>query len=208
MNYKLIRSSRRTLAIQIQRDGKLVVRAPQKMSVAIIERFITEKRSWIEKHKQLLENKWQKVEKKEYTDREIQEMKTRLQQYLNHRIPELWAWKNLPAYTSIKITKSEQRWWSCSGKNWLCFSYRLAEFLSSWGMQDLLVWEEWTKEDRIDLLQSQNEKSIKFIDAIIIHELAHLREKNHQQSFWDLVYSMMPEYENIIKQSKNIDSKE
>jgi predicted metal-dependent hydrolase len=41
-----------------------------------------------------------------------------------------------------------------------------------------------------------------FIDAIIIHELAHLREKHHQKSFWKLVYQMMPEYEVIMKQKK------
>ena len=38
-----------------------------------------------------------------------------------------------------------------------------------------------------------------FIDAIIVHELAHLREKNHQKPFWDLVYRMMPDYEKVMK---------
>jgi UTP pyrophosphatase len=44
-----------------------------------------------------------------------------------------------------------------------------------------------------------------FVDAIIIHELAHLREKNHQRPFWNLVYSMMPEYEFIMKNRENLD---
>jgi predicted metal-dependent hydrolase len=44
-----------------------------------------------------------------------------------------------------------------------------------------------------------------FIDAVIVHELAHLREKHHQSSFWKLVYTMMPEYETIMKDQKNLD---
>jgi len=40
---------------------------------------------------------------------------------------------------------------------------------------------------------------MKFIDAIIIHELAHLREKHHQKSFWDLVYSWIPDYESVMR---------
>jgi predicted metal-dependent hydrolase len=83
---------------------------------------------------------------------------------------------SLPEITSTKITLSEKRWGSCSAKNGLCFSYRLGEYLGG-------------KEE--------------FIDAIIVHELAHLREKNHQKPFWNLVYSMMPTYEVIMKHYTN-----
>lgn len=175
MDYTLIRSSRRTLAIQIDREWSLVVRAPRLYPVYLIERFIEAKKVWIEKHKEKAVDRKEKVEKKTYSDAEIREMKKRLMEYLIHRVPELWEWRWLPKYTSIKITKSDKRWWSCSGKNWLCFSYRLAEYLES---------------------------HPEFIDAVIVHELAHLREKHHQASFWKLVYSMMPEYETIMNERK------
>jgi len=44
-----------------------------------------------------------------------------------------------------------------------------------------------------------------FIDAVIIHEIAHLREKHHQPAFWKLVYEMMPEYKDIMQHQKNLD---
>jgi predicted metal-dependent hydrolase len=178
MDYTLIRSSRRTLAIQIDREWSLVVRAPRLYPVYLIERFIEAKKTWIETHKRKVVDRKEKTERKIYSETEIREMKRKLMEYLIHRVPELWEWRWLPKYTNIKITKSERRWWSCSGKNWLCFSYRLSEHLT---------------------------ENTAFIDAVIVHELAHLREKHHQPKFWKLVYEMMPEYEMIMKNHKTLD---
>jgi predicted metal-dependent hydrolase len=33
------------------------------------------------------------------------------------------------------------------------------------------------------------------IDYVVAHELAHLREMNHSQRFWDVVRSVLPDYE-------------
>ncbi len=174
--YTLIRTRRRTLSLQISREGNLIARSPLRMWIETIERFIMNKREWIEKNQKKVKSDAWRVKNKKHTSKEIQEMKDRLWAYIIPRTYILWEDKNLPKIKHIKITKSENRWGSCSAKNWLCFSYRLAEYIG-------------TPRDN-------------FIDAIIIHELAHLREKNHQKPFWNLVYKMMPNYEVIIQQSK------
>ena len=33
------------------------------------------------------------------------------------------------------------------------------------------------------------------IDYVVAHELAHLREMNHSPRFWDVVRSVLPDYE-------------
>ncbi len=167
ITYTLIRTKRKTLTLQINIHWDLIVRSPLKVSLKQIEEFIMKKINWIQKHKIQIQNK---TPKKILSANEIKFHKKTLKEYIIPRVQLLWQWKNLPQITSIKITQSEWRWGSCSSKNWLCFSYRLAEFIDS-----------------------------PFIDAIIIHELAHLIEKNHQKPFWNLVYSWMPEYEKIIK---------
>lgn len=48
--YSLIRSSRRTLSIQIDASGTLIARAPLRMTIASIESFLLAKRDWITKH--------------------------------------------------------------------------------------------------------------------------------------------------------------
>lgn len=47
-NYHLIRSKRKSLALQVVGAGELVVRAPERMPVRAIEAFIAEKQAWIE----------------------------------------------------------------------------------------------------------------------------------------------------------------
>ena len=202
--YTLIRAKRRSISLQIWEDASLVVRAPLRTRLSFIESFIEQKQDWIKKNQIKIK---QKEKKKEYSDDEIREMKKKLMAYIAPRLEKIWQENILPKYTSIKITKSETRWWSCSGKNALCFSYRLAEYLPSFlsSRRDLFQNEIWRKDNqnlliewKSDFSQARNDKTV-FIDAIIVHELAHLKEKNHQKPFWNLVYNMMGNYEDAIK---------
>lgn len=54
---RIIRSKRKTLAIEITRDAHVLVRAPYGMKDAEIQRFIEEKQEWIEKNLRLMNEK-------------------------------------------------------------------------------------------------------------------------------------------------------
>ena len=47
---KIIRSDRRTVLVEVGRDLSVVVRAPRRMRTSDIERFVNERREWIESH--------------------------------------------------------------------------------------------------------------------------------------------------------------
>jgi predicted metal-dependent hydrolase len=66
----------------------------------------------------------------------------------------------------IRITAAQQRWGSCSEKNDLAFSFRLIMATPA------------------------------VIDYVIVHELMHIKEKNHSAKFWQLIAAVMPEYKN------------
>jgi predicted metal-dependent hydrolase len=89
--YTLIRSKRRSLSLQINKHGELIARAPIRMNVDFIEDFIERKKDWIKKHQTRIVNSAQNtVHTKEYSDKEIQEMKQKLREYIIPRVQELW----------------------------------------------------------------------------------------------------------------------
>lgn len=49
MNYTIVRSHRRTMAIQIKRDGRVVVRAPYAATDEEVRQLVEKHRGWIEK---------------------------------------------------------------------------------------------------------------------------------------------------------------
>jgi predicted metal-dependent hydrolase len=107
ISYTLIRSKRKSLALQIDPSGKLIIRSPLRMDIGHIERFILDKIEWITKH----QNKIQSLPKQEIkTEADIKILKEKIKNYIIPKVYEHWENKNLPKITSIKITKSEKRW--------------------------------------------------------------------------------------------------
>ena len=48
--YQIVKSDRKTIAIQIQPDGRVIVRCPRRMRTDEARRFVESKADWIEKH--------------------------------------------------------------------------------------------------------------------------------------------------------------
>jgi len=68
--------------------------------------------------------------------------------------------------TSIKYRKNKNTWGSCNYKNGLNFNILLCKF------------------------------PLEVMEYVVIHELAHIKHKNHSKKFWDLVEKYCPDYKN------------
>lgn len=55
-------------------------------------------------------------------------------------------------------------------------------------------WGSCSSKDAINLNYRAIQLPAECIDAIIVHELAHLRHLNHGKDFWALVHSQLPDY--------------
>ena len=76
--------------------------------------------------------------------------------------------------TSIKYRKNKRTWGSCNYRNGLNFNTQLCKF------------------------------PIEIAEYVVVHELAHIKHKNHSQKFWSLVESYCPDYKNIEKLFKTL----
>lgn len=74
---------------------------------------------------------------------------------------------------SVKITSAKKRFGSCSGQNGICYSWRLMLYPSE------------------------------AIDYVVVHELAHIRQKNHSPAFYREIEKILPDYKARAKLLKD-----
>ncbi len=199
MEYTVVRSRRKSLAVCVNREGEVLVRAPLRVSNAEIARFVEQEAGWIAEKSALLRERAARRREfrieigstapflgREYPvlagesaaftgsaflvrpDREVKPQLAALYRalalpYLRERTA-FFAEKVGAAPTGVRITGAKARFGSCSGKNALCFAWRL-----------MLADPE-------------------LVDYVAVHELCHIRQHNHSPLFWAEVEAVLPDY--------------
>ena len=161
MEYTLIRSRRKTLALEITRDAKLVVRAPLRCSQREIDRFLQQKEQWIALHMAKMQAR------RESHPEPTAEQETALRQKAKEILPALvaqYASRMGVEPAGITVTGARTRFGSCSPKNRLSFSFRLMEY------------------------------PMEAIEYVVVHELAHIRHKNHGADFYKEIEAVLPHW--------------
>src|SRR3990167_10865616 len=67
---KIIRSRRRTIALEIARDAQLIVRAPYRTPFDFIEKVVFKKRFWIKEKQEFVKERCKKIVSKEFVSGE------------------------------------------------------------------------------------------------------------------------------------------
>ena len=122
ISYQWIRSCRKTIAIQIDRNGQVILRTPYGITKRQAEKFLDEKKDWILKTIRQVENrKTDQIMISEEQRREGIERAKRI-------FPERTAYFALRMgvdYGRITIREQKTRWGSCSSKGNLNFNWKL-----------------------------------------------------------------------------------
>ncbi|MBQ9022788.1 MAG: M48 family metallopeptidase [Eubacterium sp.] len=162
---QIIRSNRKTISIQVDRDANVIVRAPYRVSEREIRRFLAEKEAWIRKHQEKIRAQEKAFEGiKPLTREEIETLADQAMKVIPERVA-YYAKKIGVTYGRITIRNQKTRWGSCSSKGNLNFNCLL-----------MLTPPE-------------------VIDSVVVHELCHRKEMNHSAKFYEEIYRVCPEYD-------------
>ena len=116
--YTVIRSSRKTIALQITPEGNVLVRCPRKLSQRDIEAFVTSKRTWLEKHLYRISAQ---PRLPAFTDRELLDLAAIARTVLPDRVA-FYADRMGVTYGTITIRRQRTRWGSCTAQGNLNFN--------------------------------------------------------------------------------------
>ena len=135
--YKIVHSQRKTMSIQITRDGEVVVRCPVRMSEKRIREFVESHREWIITHYEKARERLEDIPI--MTEAEVKAYREKARQVLTEKTA-MWAEKMVVTYGRIAIRQQATRWGSCSGKGTLNFNWTL--ILVPEELQDYVVVHE------------------------------------------------------------------
>jgi len=173
MDVRVIRSRRKTVAIQVLGVNDVVVRAPMRMSNREIEEFVQQNMDWIQKNlKKVAENQKEEEEIVPMTEAEVRELAERATQLIPERVKHFAPLVGV-TYGRITIRNQKSRWGSCSAKGNLNFN--------------------------VGLLLAPPE----VLDYVVVHELCHRKEMNHSPKFWAEVSKLIPDYKQHEKWLKD-----
>ncbi len=200
----MIRSHRKTIGLQITNDARLIVRAPHFTPEDLIHKLILRKESWIKAKQDYFKQRQNKILPRKFLPGEeflflgqnypllavenlpkavvldralmisqavLGDVREHLECWYKARAlehitqrVEYYAQISGLKYQKVRVNGAKTRWGSCGHKNSLNFSWRLIM------------------------------APPKVVDYVIIHELMHLKQKNHSHKFWAEVALIMPDY--------------
>lgn len=173
---RLIRSGRRTLAIEIKSDLQIVVRAPYRASGKEIEKFVLDRADWLEKHLSRMRQRKAELESRSaelpLTMEDIRTLAEEATKVIPERVRHFAPIVGV-TYGMITVRNQRTRWGSCSARGNLNFNCLLMK------------------------------TPPEVLDYVVVHELCHRKEMNHSPRFWSEVERVLPEYKKARKWLKD-----
>lgn len=198
---RLIRSQRRTLALQIDARGQLVVRAPQRLPRVEIERFVRSRAAWIRSHQQRVraaqppQHRYRSGERFLYLGEEYP------LEIVDVSRPALELRAGVFRLSRSVAPQAEQlltRWYREQARE--AFTRR-AEFQAQrLGLRFAKLrvssartrWGSCSSRGTLSFTWRLVMAPPAVIDYVIVHELAHLQIQGHGRAFWQLVSAWLP----------------
>lgn len=201
---EIIRSNRKTIALIVNNRAELIVKAPFDVSDEKIASTISHKKNWIDEKQKFIRTFFGKYHESTFAigenflykgdcylldynsnadtvtigdkniilplDKKGMAKRLLIEWYKSQAIQDIqervdfWANKMGTKYFSFNLSDAKGRWGSCGIKQNINLNWRL------------IMCPQFV------------------VDYVIIHELSHIKFKNHSKDFWNRVATIMPDY--------------
>lgn len=206
---QIIRTKRKSIALIVQRDGSLVVRAPLRASEKQIQAFVTKKEGWIQSKQKLVKSVYPPFVPREYVNGEgfwylgkihkLEIVETqRPAVYLNgnFRLAQKALSRAESAFVrwyksqALQVITERVQWYAA--KHGLHYKQiRITSAQTRWG--------SYNSRGTLSFSWRLVMAPVPVIDYVVIHELVHGQENNHSKKFWTKLQLIMPDYKQRIE---------
>ena len=216
---QLIRTNRKTIALVVTRDGRLVVRAPLRISMALIEGFVLQKATWIsEKQYQARQNAHQSIPHSFTPGESFLYLGQAYPLVISSHTQPLLTLEPAPALASSqedgqrpasfvlaasakpRASQVFMRWYHAQAL--VVLGERIAHYAALTGLvpSGLRItsartrWGSCSSRGTLNFPWRLVMAPLAAIDYVVVHELVHITEKNHARPFWQGVARILPDY--------------
>lgn len=199
-------SRRRTMEISVERNGELVLRAPEGTASSLLRDFVRDKRGWIYSKLAEKEALLQPVARKEFVSGEGFPYLGRSYRLLLVNRQDVPLKLDHGRFRLVRMEAPQGSrhfidWYTTRGRAWLRprvdrFAPRLGVAPNGIDVRDLgYRWGSCGKSGTLNFHWATITLPASIVEYVVVHELAHLHEKNHTPDFWLRVERAMPDYE-------------
>ena len=205
---RLVRTRRKTIALIIQPDGSLVVRAPLRATHRQIQQLIDQKAMWIRDTLEKVKAVYPQAAAKKYACGEAflflgeshpLEVSAQTRSPLTFNGHFVLAKKALPRAEAVFA-----RWYRQQAQQ--VIAARAAWYAAQYGFRYKLVkitsartrWGSCSAKGALCFTWRLVMAPPEIIDYVVVHELVHTLEKNHRKVFWERVQAILPDYKQKI----------
>lgn len=165
---RIIRSARKTMAVEVKRGGEVLVRIPYGVSGKQLFDFLLKYSEWIVKSYEKSMNSWKQGKRTDTTGAPAYDSlsaadKAMIKSHFLQRV-SFFCEKMGVSVNRVSVRDQRTRWGSCSAKGNVNFNYRLF-FMDG-----------------------------ELLDYVVVHELAHRTYMDHSVRFWQEVGRYDPDY--------------
>jgi len=201
MDYQLVRSKRRTIAIHITQEAQVEVRAPYHVSRTLIDDFVRSKTAWITAKRKMMQERMQpRIDLREGStlpilgqDVVLHYMEESSISLVDQKLllPKVLADQPQKALTAffretMRMLITARAKWYAAQMGVTYTALRINSASTRWG--------SCSGKNSLNFSWRLIFADLPEIDYVVVHELAHLKHHDHSPEFWRIVEGILPDY--------------